>query len=290
MALAGNWFLLALVSMVLQGFHAFLYKKLIQDGGDPRIVQVVMPAVVSVLAAIAAVAEGVSLPRALTILVIVAGVQGVLFYLTTAMRLEAIRSGAPAHIVFPLVKSSVVFIIILSAFLFDEWEALRTPRRLTSIAMILVAISMLMEWRRGPFNRGVLYALLAMVSGAGASLMAKYLFVSEAEISIFAFMLISNATTFLLAMSAAARPATRLTRERYDRSVIWGAATGLLSFGGFAAFLQAIKLGDLSIVASINALAILFPVLLSAILYGERLTFRKEIAVFLSIVALVLIQ
>ena len=42
--------------------------------------------------------------------------------------------------------------------------------------------------------------------------------------------------------------------------------------------------------ASIDELAILFPVFLSALFYGEHLTFRKEIALFLSILALVLIQ
>ena len=288
--LADNWFLWALVSMFLQGTHAFLYKKLMEEGGDPRILQVVMPVVVCVLAAFAAMLEGAPLPTSLTIMVVIAAVQGILFYLTTAMRLEALRSGTPAHIVFPVVKSSIVFIILLSAILFHEWESLRTPRHLTGVALILVAMSMLMEWRLGPFNRGVLYAILAMISGGGASLMAKYLFLSESEVSIFVFMLISNLTAFVLAITAASRPRIPMARESYDRSVLWGAAMGVLGFAGFAAFLQAIKVGDLSIVASVNALAILLPVLLSAIFYRETLTFRKEVAVFLSLVALVLLH
>ena len=52
----------------------------------------------------------------------------------------------------------------------------------------------------------------------------------------------------------------------------------------------AIKFGDLSSVASINSLYIVIPVLLSAIFYREKLTFLKQIAVVVSIVAAALIK
>ncbi len=291
--LAKNWFFWAIISMLLQGIHAFLYKKLIEDRGDHRIVQVLIPAVVCVMASIALYVEDHVSGLFVTTMAIIACVQGVLFYLTTAMRLEALRSGAPAHIVFPIVKSSVVFIIILSALLFNEWESLQDTRRLTGVLLAVIATFSLMEWRlsvsRQMLNRGIAFALLAMISGGGAALMAKYLFITDAQVSIFAFMLLSNLTTLILSMLSFIRSDHHPNRQAYDATLVWGVVMGILSFGGFAAFLQAIKIGDLSVVASINALAILLPVLLSAWLYRERLTLRKEIAVFVSIVALALI-
>ncbi|MCP4042473.1 MAG: EamA family transporter [Gammaproteobacteria bacterium] len=292
--LTKNWFFWAIISMLLQGMHAFLYKKLIEDRGDHRIVQVLIPAVVCIMASIALYVEDHISGLFVTTMAVIASVQGVLFYLTTAMRIEALRSGTPAHIVFPIVKSSVVFIIILSAFLFNEWESLQEPRRLTGILLAVFATFSLMEWRlnlnRQMLNRGVAFAMLAMISGGGAALMAKYLFITDVLVSIFAFMLLSNLTTLFLSMLSFIRSEYHPSRQAYDTTIVWGVVMGILSFGGFAAFLQAIKVGDLSAVASVSALAILIPVLLSAWLYRERLTLRKEIAVFISIIALALIS
>lgn len=291
--MAESWFFWAVMSMLLQGSHAFLYKKLIEEHGEPRVVQVVIPALVCVLAAAGMLLEGTRIPQLIFITALIAAVQGVLFFLATAMRLEALRCGAPAHIVFPIVKSSVIFIIVLSAFLFDEWASLKEPRRLAGVSLAVIATFILLEWRRDGdgkgLNRGIGFALLAMLAGGGASLMAKYLFVSDAEVSIFLFMLLSNLTTLVLAIGVALSAKGTDSRSSYDLSIGWGIAMGLLSFGGFASFLQAIRLGDLSAVASINAMAIIIPVLLSSYLYRERLTLRKEVAVFLSIIALALI-
>jgi len=293
MGLYDNWFLRAVVSMVLQGTYAFLNKKLIEDRGSPRLVQVVIPLAVSLLSMLAMAWEDTVHIWYLS-MVAIAAVQGVLFFLTTAMRMNALACGVPAHIVFPIVKSSVVFIIVLSAFLFDGWAALQESLRLAGVSLAVVATFILVEWRfktsRQVLNRGVAYALLAMISGGGASLMAKYLFVADQKVSIFHFMLISNLVTMLLALLNFWRSEHTRSRQVYDYSLFWGMLMGVLSFGGFAAFLQAIKVGDLSVVASINAMSIIIPVLLAAWLYGEHLSVRKEIAVLLSVVALVLIS
>lgn len=292
MELASQWFLWAIISLLLQGIQAFFSKKLVEDGGDIATASVVMPAVITGLAAITVMFESRPVGDDLTGLVMLAGIQGVLYFLTTAMRLEALHTKIPAYVVFPIVKSSVVFIVIMAAFLFDEWASLREPKQAGGIILAVTAMYLLLEWRRnirsGGFDKGISYAVLAMLASGGAALLAKYTFVAIGEVSIFAFILISNATNLLLAGLMSRRSASPVSRQSYAIGVRSGVMMGLAGFGGLAAFLQAIQYGNLSVVASINALTILIPVLLSAWLYSERLTARKLVAVLFSIIALVL--
>ncbi len=69
---------------------------------------------------------------------------------------------------------------------------------------------------------------------------------------------------------------------------------GLLSFGGFGSFLLAIRYGDLSRVAAINTLYVLIPIVFAAIVSGgattERFSFRKQVAVMLSLVGAFLLR
>jgi drug/metabolite transporter (DMT)-like permease len=193
-------------------------------------------------------------------------------------------------VVLAIIQASTPAIVVLAALLFNEWTSLVNPWRLSGICLAVLATYLLLSIERtGPHrDHGILLAAISMVASAGATLAAKYVFLSNEAVSIFGFILIANTVNLVLASIRAAiiRPQAS---QSFTGGLWWGILMGLLNFGGFAAFLEAIKDGDLSLVASIGALSIIVPVILASWFKGERLSVRRQIAVGASILALVLL-
>jgi drug/metabolite transporter (DMT)-like permease len=65
---------------------------------------------------------------------------------------------------------------------------------------------------------------------------------------------------------------------------------GLLNLGGFYLFLKALALGPLSIVAVVNGMHFLVPVLLAAIVFKERFNAARLLGLLLALAALWLLK
>jgi drug/metabolite transporter (DMT)-like permease len=285
------WFLWALASTAANGARAFLAKKVVQDHADISVVNILLPGVMIAISATFVGFERGPLAENIPLAATAALVQGSLFFLANTSRLEALETGAPAHVVFPLSQVSTPIIVLISAALFDEWNNLRDPQRLAGVILAIAATHVLVRWRfdRRGQQRGVMLAVVSMVAGVGATLAAKFTFVQSADVSIFGFILVANMANLVFSIGRFAVAGPSGTGRLRASDVGWGTFMGLLNFAGFACFLRAIQYGPLSLVASITALSTLVPVLLSSWIYGEELTFRRHLALFASCVALVLL-
>ncbi len=286
-----TWFAWAVISTILFGIHSFLYQKLIKDGGDTLVAQMVGPIVLVMISTAILLISGEMIAERPWVVALIAVLQGVLFFFTTLCRVEALTIGIPAQLLFPIIKSSTPLVVILSCFIFDEWFILAQPRRLVGVVLALGTTFIVMRPVDGDrstrFDRGMMLAVAAMLSSAGASLAAKLAFVTEGQVNIIGFMLFSNLASMVLAAGRAG--GHKATAFAFRRGLSWGAIIGVINFLGFAAYLLAIKDGELSLVASINSLYILIPMILSALIYHEHLGPRRLTAVLLSLLAIVLI-
>ena len=73
-------------------------------------------------------------------------------------------------------------------------------------------------------------------------------------------------------------------------AVIIGVIMGLLNFVGFYAFLSALAIGPLSIVISIMGLHFVIPIILSRVIYAEKLTFFRIFLILLTIVSVIFLK
>lgn len=290
-----QWLLWAILSTLCYGIYAFLFKKLTHDKGDIRLAQIVMPAVVTVLAVIAFYLSGSYMPDKAYLFFSFAAAQGVLFFFTTESRLKALNIGTPSNVVFPVIKSSTVLVILISAAIFKEWDKLLEPFRLAGVILSVGVMFLLINFRKDenevPISTaGLKLALLAALSSVGASLAPKYAIEYQGEISIFLFILVSNFVSLLLARIKYFRHTTAADRKLSMQTLYLSFVMGVLSFIGFAAFLKAITHGSLSIVAAVSSLYIIVPVVLSAVLYHETFNKKAQVAVLLSVLAMALIS
>jgi uncharacterized membrane protein len=65
---------------------------------------------------------------------------------------------------------------------------------------------------------------------------------------------------------------------------------GLLNFAGFYAFLSALAIGPLSIIVSIMGLHFIIPIILSTIIYSEKLTPLRILGVLLTTVSVIFLK
>lgn len=292
-----NWFDLAIVSAICFGIYSFIFKHAVEEKADIVTMQMVMTSTVIVLSVILLVVTDVSIGDNIEFIASVAFLQGVLFYLTTITRLKAFEYKLPSHILFPIIKTSTVLIIIISAFIFDEFDNLTEPKTASGILLAIISTYLLIPGNTATVflsRIAIIFAFCAMISSAGASIASKYLFsaseLDSSYVNIFGFMLLSNLVTLLLSTGGMYFNNGNVSSLAFRQGLSWGAVMGLLNFIGFAAFLQAVKYGDLSLVAAINAMYILIPIILSAVIYKEKLRLGKKLAVLLSIVAIALIK
>jgi len=294
MNFVGDWFFWAITSTILFGIHALRYRRLIEDGADRLTTQVVLAGIVSVLAAVTfALGEG-QIASDFTGFLLVAALQGGLFFASTVTRLDALQNGLPSHVLFPLLKISGPLVVIISVIVFQEKTFMKSPQNITGMIITLGATWVLVQWRptEGAVHSGIPFAILAMLFGAGAILASRYVYVNEVD--IFAFMLVSNVTQVLLAVGFMIVSGKRADVASFRSGLHSGFILGLLSFAGFASFLHAIQDGDLARVAAINTLYVLIPIVMATILYRETeregFTFRKQVAVVLSLIGVILLK
>jgi drug/metabolite transporter (DMT)-like permease len=286
-----SWYAFALVSMLLNGFRAFSTKRAAQRQ-TPTVVARIVPTATMVALACAVLTYRVSRVRTeVPEVFVAASLQGALFYLAALARWEALRLRTPAHVLFPILQASTPLVILVSAALFNEWSDLRHPTRLTGIVLSIGATYALVDWNRlaGDRRRGMAFGVVAAVAGSGATLAAKAAFELDSGASVFMFILISNALGLTLGMvHSLINEGVRLEAVTTGQ-IAGGVAIGMLNFLGLAAFLQAIKFGNLAIVAAIGALSVIIPIVLSVFIDGEQLQGKRRVAVALSVLALALL-
>ena len=73
-------------------------------------------------------------------------------------------------------------------------------------------------------------------------------------------------------------------------AVVIGLLMGLLNFAGFYTFLAALSAGPLSIIVSITGMHFVIAVLLSVILYKERLSRMRVLGMALAIVSVLFLR
>ncbi|MBG7602351.1 MAG: DMT family transporter [Gammaproteobacteria bacterium] len=160
------------------------------------------------------------------------------------------------------------------------------------ILVIGLSVVLLLQWTKSNvssgYSRGIAFALLATFTSIGATLAPKYVIEFQQEMNIFVFILISNLFTTLLSSIRFSYRREAPMPDAKKRGAITGIWLGITSFAGFAAFLKAIHLGPLSIVAAVSSLYILIPIVLSVILHKESWRARSQVALFLSLLGIVL--
>jgi drug/metabolite transporter (DMT)-like permease len=282
-----DWYAYALAAFFLMGIQNFLYKVSAERGCHTGWVTFFFMATVAGLSALLWLIrrEPVADPGLLLFLSLLNGFS---FLLATVTHIESLKY-LPATTVYPITRLNLVIVTVFSVIVLKDHLSLR---QIGGILCAMGAIPILTrgvdkgEGGKGQGPKGFIYLAICLLASSLASISSKY---AAMYVSKIAFL------TLVYAMAALASPALghrfRATAVRSGRRGTFslGFAIGILNFGGYLAFLQALSRGPLSLVASIVSMHFVVAVILSIFIYRERLTTLRVLGFMLTILSIALI-
>lgn len=282
-----GWFPFALAALLLMGTQRFLYKVAMERGCDTARTTLFFMATVTGFSVCAWIFLG-SAVTDLRFLLLVGLVNSIAFLAATTSHMEALRR-LPAAVAYPLVRLDAVLVVLISLVLFHE----RLTGRQGIGICLAVAAALLLARERGECavsrNRaaGYLFVAAAILGGAAAAVSSRFAALGTDKT---AFMSVSYglSTLFMLRRDIGRSAGVSPAGSRDYRTI--GFAMGAINVAGYYAYLEGLSRGPLSLVTVITGMHFVVAVILSLLVYRERLTLLRGFGILLAVASLVLLK
>lgn len=283
-----NWYTLSLIALFFMGTQRFLYKVSAQRGCNTAWTTFTFMGTVTFLSVIFFFIshEPVS---GIPFLLFIALINSVSFTLATLSHIEALNH-LPASVAYPIIRLNAAVVVVFSVFFFhDRLSGYQIVGILIAIAVItlLARESNGQDTTRRDIRRGFSLVAVCVVCGAIASISSKF---AAMHTNKMAFIALSYFMGTLFSFAFRNRLETETTAAFRSDAVIIGIIMGLLNFAGFYAFLSALAIGPLSIVVSIMGLHFIIPIILSTVIYSDKLTRLRILGILLTTVSVIFLK
>lgn len=283
-----NWYTLSLLALLFMGTQRFLYKVSAQRGCNTAWTTFTFMGTVTFLSVIFFFTshEPVS---GIPFLLFIALINSVSFTLATLSHIEALNH-LPASVAYPIIRLNAAVVVVFSVFFFHDRLS---GYQITGILIAIAVITLLAKESNGQdtvrrdIRRGFSLVAVCVVCGAMASISSKF---AAMHTNKMAFIALSYFMGTLFSFAFRNRLETETTGGLRLDAVIIGIIMGLLNFAGFYAFLSALAIGPLSIVVSIMGLHFIIPIILSKVIYSEKLTPLRILGILLTTVSVIFLK
>lgn len=283
-----NWYTLSVIALLLMGAQRFLYNVSAQRGCDTTWTTTTFMGTVTLLSVISFFIFHEPVPG-IPFLIFVVLLNSISFTLGTLSHIEALKH-LPASIVYPMIRLNLAVVVGFSVLFFQEHLS---KYQAVGILFAVIAIIILArdqdsrEKTHRNVRRGFSLVSVCVLCGAVASISSKF---AAMHTNKMAFIAGSYFLGTLFSFFLRNRLVMRAAGSRRTDAVTIGVIMGLLNFVGFYVFLLALASGPLSIIASIVGLHFVISILLSVIIYSEKLTLARIIGILLTVFSVILLR
>ena len=283
-----NWYAFSIAALVLLGMQRFLYKVSAEKKCPTAWTTFSFMATVTVLSAIFFIAlkESVSDAR---MLLVTALLNSASFVLGTVTHIEALKH-VPAGVVYPILRLNMVVVVLFGVFVFDDQVSLH------QVLGILLAITVIFiltkdadrtKGSMGSVRRGLFLLFASLVCGSVASISSKFAALYSSKL---AFMALSYFLGTLFSAGLTRKSGKEAAPKERKEAMMIGVLMGLINFAGFYSFLSALAVGPLSIIVSITGMYFVIAVILSVIVYKEKLSARRILGIVLTVASVLFLR
>lgn len=281
------WFISALASAAFMGFYVFIQKISAEKNHNSANTTLYSMFTTSALGFIYLLFTQEILNS--IILILITSTINILFYYTSVVtRIDALKL-MPATIYLPLYKIISTFIIFFVTILFFK-EEIKILQLIGIIFATMVPILLIeknkKEKKKFKIEKGVILLLIGATATVISSTTSKY--VASTGLSIFYYLTITYFIGGILGILQYKK--TKHSTHNNEGAIKWGIISGTLMFLAFVCYLNAFKTGNLAVVYSINSLSILIPLILSILIYKEKLTKKRILAIIFTILSLAFLK
>ena len=283
-----SWFWYSLIAFFLMGIQGFLYKVAAERRCDTALTTFIFMATVAILSSIlwAYLREPVGNPTTLTILALV---NSLTFLAATMTFIEALKF-LSATFAYSIIRLNLVIITVFSFVWFDDQLTLfQVSGIIIALAsMLILTKSMNQDGKqRERSKHGIVLLVVSLLASAIAAISSKFAAMYVGKLS---FLIIVYSIAALSSMALTKKPNTAELQNNKRATIVIGIAMGVLNFVGYYAFLMALSRGPLSLVASITGMHFVVSVVLSILIYREKLTLARIIGFILTVASIILLR
>jgi len=283
-----NWYVLSVAALVLMGMQRFLYKVSAERECSTLWTTFSFMATVTVLSVVFFFSLRETVSDA-GMLLLTAGINSASFVLGTITHIEALKH-VPSSVAYPIIRLNMVVVVLFSILFFHDRVS---PHQVAGILLAIAVIVILTrdaEEKAGSFRslrKGLFLVFVSLVSGSVASISSKFAAVYSNKLG---FMALSYFLGTLFSGALIGRSGKEGLRENRKEAVLIGLLMGLINFVGFYTFLAALSVGPLSIIVSITGMHFVIAILLSVIVYKERLSRIRILGIALAVASILFLR
>ncbi|MDD5475110.1 MAG: DMT family transporter [Syntrophales bacterium] len=283
-----GWYAYSFIALILFGLQRFLYKVSAEEKCDTTVTTFAFMGTVTCIGTILFFAASEPVDN-IPFLVFISMVNSMSFFTGTWMTIESLKH-IPASTAMPLIRLSTVLVVIYGIFFFGDRPS---PAQAAGIALAM-AVIMIIAWSpsqqgsyRGKQLRGIAFAMTALVAGSVAAISSAY---AALYVNKLAFIALSYFMGMLFSVGIKGTGGSTRVEGSAKKALTIGLCIGIINFAGFYALLQALARGPLSIIIPFTGLYFVVAVLLSAAIYGEKMSMGRVTALILTILAVIIMR
>lgn len=283
-----NWYIFSIVALIFMGIQRFLYKVSAERRCPTAWTTFSFMTTVTLLSVVFFFLRGESISNA-KMLWLTAALNSGSFLAGTITHIEALKH-IPASVVYPVIRLNMVIVVLFSLFYFHDRLSLH---QVVGIALAIVVILILTrdmddkETKYGNIRKGLMLVSISVISGSVASISSK---LAALYTNKLAFMSLSYFMGACFSLGLTTRLEKGGAKKNHKEALTIGFLMGIINFVGFYAFLKALSAGPLSIIVSMVGMHFVIAVILSALIYKERITFLRVLGTLLTVVSIVLLR
>jgi drug/metabolite transporter (DMT)-like permease len=282
-----SWYHFSIISLLLLGAQRFFYKVAAEKQCSTAWVTFSFMMTVTLLSAGLFFVQHRQ-EQHILYLVAVSILNSAAFLLATVAHIEALKY-VPASIAYTIIQLNVVVVVIFSIICFKDriTQAQGLGIVIALFAMMILARQMHQDAGSGERRRGILFVCLALLGGAAASVSSKFAALHTDKLAFIALSYLMGMVGSLWINKTL--PPGKTDGDRQKEAVTIGILMGLFNFAGFYAFLAALENGPLSLIATIVGMHFVISIILSAIIYREKIKTSGMAGLLLTIISILLL-
>lgn len=283
-----SWYFSALLALLLMGIQRFFYKVAAERKYPTEWVTFSFMATVTLLSAGAYFFQQHHEPN-IGFLLAVALINSASFLVATVSHIEALKY-IPANIAYSIIRLNVVVVAVFSIFYFKERISLLQSLGLLVAVAAMIVLTTQMGTDKAKAKRrrqGAVFIFLALLGGATASVSSKFAAMHADKL---AFMALSYLMGMIGSLGITRALSYDKARKKRSAALGLGVLMGGFNFAGFYAFLYALERGPLSLIAAIVGMHFVIAIVLSAVIYHEKIKPVGLVGILLTVISIILIR
>lgn len=283
-----DWFPFAIAALLLMGVQRFLYKVAAERFCATALTTLWFMATVTVISGAVFLVRGASVSD-IRFLLLVGLANSVAFLAATVSHIEALKR-LPAAIAYPLIRLDMALVVLISLLFFHETVSVTQG---AGILLGFGAALLIARQRSGggssrtAYNKGFLFVTFAILAGTGAAVSSRFAALGTDKT---AFMAVSYGLSTLCIAGFGVGRKTVESSAGLRGSILIGCAMGVLNVAGYYAYLEGLARGPLSLVTVITGMHFVVAIVLSILIYRERLTPVHLVGITLTVISLILLR